>query len=333
MAAPVSATKSWGYLATHTLERLRPVIADNVTGRIFLLHALRERGVEVNVPGGLEIVLPVFKELQTAEAYSDLDVLSVSRADPTTVARSQWKQLAVPLMISGRDMAINMGETTRVLSVLQTMVNSATLSLREGLANSTTGIFSALGDSDKGITGLQTILTHTSSSTPTSGTVAGLSRATYTFWRNQVANVSSDFSANGYTQMHTLYAACTRGDETPDIVVLTRNTYVNFVINATGTFNYNVPLTGRAGALDVGFSEVTFLGALVGFDDYCPANNGYFINSKYLHYVVHPDRNIEIGEFKAPTNQDALVSHALWMGNVVPSNMGRHGLLLNGDTN
>ena len=100
----LSLTKSWTYLAATTFERIAPFIADNVTSRIFLLHVLEQNGMKQTVNGGLQLVFPVFKELPAAQSYADLDTLDVSRANPVTTAIYNWKQLAVPVTISGRDM-------------------------------------------------------------------------------------------------------------------------------------------------------------------------------------------------------------------------------------
>jgi hypothetical protein len=318
------------------MERISPIIADNATGRIWLIDALRRAGMDEEVPGGNELHFPVLKELQSVKAYRDLDPLDVNRADPVTIAKYELKQLAVPVQISGRDMLINSGDDVRMTNLLSLFVDSAILAVRSGLSDATTGIYSSNTESDAGVTGLQNLLTHTSNSTPTSGTAGGLNRATYSFWRNQVANVSSDFSANGFTQMNTLYVNCSRGDERPDVIVLTRSAYINYIINLTGTISYNQPLTSSRREIDAAPSDVYFAGtnALLGFEDGVPANQGFFLNSKYTHFITHPQRNIEVGSFvdMRPT-QDAIATQVLWAGNFCMSNMARQGLLLNADTN
>ena len=330
MAVPVAVTKSWDYLATSTYEKIQPFISDIVTAQVALIHALIDNGIAEEQAGGTQLVFPVFQELQTVQAYSDLDTLTVARANPTTAAIYDWKQLSVPVQISGRDMAINLGDDVQVQRVLRVFIDSAILSMRNGMNQQ---LFSTNDDNAAGITGLRTFLTHVSNDDPTTGTVGRLNRATYTGWRNQVRNVASDFSANGYTRMHQLYIDCTRGDEMPDLIALTSSAYANFIINSTATFNYNLPLTAPAGDLDVGYGKVTFNRAIVIHDGHCPADNGYFINSKYAHFISHPRRNVELGPWVVPANQDAIVSHVRWMGNNCFSAMTIHGLLLNGDTN
>lgn len=334
--ADLSLTKSWTYLAATTFERIAPFIADNITSRIFLLHILNESGMKQEVQGGLQLIFPVFKELPTASAYTDLDTLSVARANPTTVARYNWKQVAAPVTISGRDMVINSGSDVAITNVLTHFIEASEAAMREALDDATTGIHSTNDETSSGVTGLQNLITSTASATPTSGTAGGLDRSTFTFWRNNVVNVASTFATTGYAGMHNLYLQCTRGDETPDVIELTRSTYLNFLRNSTTNLRYNVqggPMVGNTGLLDVGWSAVSFLGAIMGYDDNVPANVGYFLNSKYVHYVVHPQRNIELGPFVMPVSQDAITAHIYWAGNLCMSNMSRQGLLLNGDTN
>ena len=128
------------------------------------------------------------------------------------------------------------------------------------------------------------------SSTPTIGTIGNVARSN-TFWQNQTANVLGDFSANGYTQMTSLYTLCSRGNENVDTIVLTRSAFNNFLNNATRTFRLNFPLDQKAGdegLIEMGFPHAMFFGAVVIFDDSVPANQGFFLNlrKKYTHLVV-----------------------------------------------
>lgn len=197
----ISLTKAWTYLASTTFERIAPFVADNVTSRIFLLHHLEQSGMKQHVRGGLSLNFPIFKELPAGQSYSDLGTLGTARASPTTIAQYDWKQIAVPVTISGRDMVINSGSDMAVTQVLQHFIEAAEAECRETLDDATDGIHSSNGDAATGITGLQALITHTSNATPTSGTVGSVNRATITQWRNQVADVANDFSANGYFRM------------------------------------------------------------------------------------------------------------------------------------
>ena len=303
----LSATKVWSYLATTTFERVAPFIADNITARIFLLHALAElKGIQQEVMGGLDIRFPILKELATAVDYTDLDTLAPARANP------------------GSDRAIS--------SVLTIMLQAAEQGLRDRLGGSS-GIFSANTDSATGVAGLQDLLTHASNAQPTTGTVGGLNRATFTTWRNQVVDVANDFSANGYAGLTELWLRAQRGDEVPDILVFSLSSYLNFLRNATSSVQYNLPLTSNEGMLNVGFSNVNFNGAITGYDDGVAADMAYLLNSKYCHWVAHENRNFTLGPSIATDTLDALTWWISWMGNFNVSNMARQGLLRRADTN
>ena len=206
------------------------------------------------------------------------------------------------------------------------------MSLAEALSGSTVGVFTASADGDTTVTGLPSLV----SSTPTTGTIGNISR-TNVFWQNQSANVSSDFSANGYTTMRSLYLLCSRGDEVPDTIVLTRAAFANFLNNATNTFRLNEPLSRQAvdeGMVEMGFPHAMFHGAVVIFDDGVPANQGYFLNlrKKYTQLVVQEDRSFAIKGLISPADRDALTGHAIWAGNQCVTSMPRQGHLLNADT-
>lgn len=284
------------------------------------------------VAGGTQLVLRLLNELPTATDYSDLDALNPSRANPLEAAIYNWKQFAVPVQISGRDMGINSGSDTAMTSILTLFVEAAITSARNH-AGGSNGIFSSNGETTRGLTGLQNIMTHTNNASPTTGTVGQLDRSTRTYWRNRVVNVSSDFSLNGYDGMLDLYTQCQRGDEVPDVIVFTRAAYFNYLRNSIASIRFNVPLTAQQRTLDVGFSNVTFLNALIGPDDGVPANQGYFITSKYMHWMVHSMREFELGPVAFTPSLDALTGWLFFMGNLGVSAMLQHGLLLNADSN
>lgn len=329
----LSATKTWTYLTTSTFERIVSYFSDIVTGRIFLLHALAElKGISQEVQGGVDIRFPVLKELATAEDYSDLDTGAPARANPATTAVYTWRQLRAPVVLSGRDMAINLGSDRAVLNILNLMVTAATQALRSR-AGGANGIFSTNGDGATGIQGLQDMLTHASNAQPTTGTSGGLNRASFTDWRNQVVDVADSFSSNGYVELARGWLRAQRGDEAPDILVFTLSSYLNFIRNATATLRFNVPRTSSEGILDVGFSNVNYNGAITGLDDGVAADMAYLLMSKYTHWVVQENRNYELGPAIADREIDGLTWWVYWMGNFCISNMARQTLIRRGDTN
>lgn len=220
------------------------------------------------------------------------------------------------------------------IDLVEMFLQSAEISMRNSIGGATEGIFSDAAETNlRAITGLQNMLT----SSTTTGTVGGLSRATLTTWRHQSGNVASSFDTNGLNIMRTLYRQCSRFDETPDTIVLTGSTMDNFERELTTSFTVNFPLigvgAGNQGMIDAGFGNIRYKGALMFADDGVLANYGYFLNvAKYYRLFVREGRDAEIGDFVKSQTRDDLVTYVLWAGNAVMTNLGRNGVLLNGDT-
>ena len=126
--------------------------------------------------------------------------------------------------------------------------------------------------------------------------------------------------------MRTLLLACSRGDESPTVAILTRTGYGLLLKALTGTLTYNTP-TPNTKFGEVGFEHVNFFGTPVLFDDGATSSRGYFLNLKYLKLLVHRDRDMSIRDFITPTNEDSIVGRIYWAGNLVCNNLARQGIL------
>jgi hypothetical protein len=60
-----------------------------------------------------------------------------------------------------------------------------------------------------------------------------------------------------------------------------------------------------------------------------PANTMYFLNTNYLYFRPHRDRNfVPIGDDRQSSNQDAMVKLIGFMGNMTMSNASLQGVLI-----
>jgi len=324
--AHLSTTVNWDSIRTLTNPKVAEKIADNITARIPLFYFLNKMGNKENEQGGYNYMLPVFKELQTAQAYTGNTVLNALEADPVTTAIYERKQITVPIVITGTKMLQNSGSNPEaIVDYLAVMIETAEESLKDGLSNQTNGIFSANGEADLGLTGLQNIVADST----TAGTVGGLSRATYTFWRQQSDTVATGFRTDGLASMNNLFYQCVRGDESPTVIIMTRATYINlaasltYQTNTAAQFNTQGPMTKG----DMAFEHIYWHGVPCMFDDYCPTNRAYFLNLKYMKLLVNGERDISMRDFITPADQDSLVGRIYWAGNLVCSNLSRQGVL------
>ncbi|MDI6732327.1 MAG: phage major capsid protein [Planctomycetota bacterium] len=308
------------------------VLFDNASTRTSLLYRLKALGSIIRTGGKPHLRFNILKELPTAQGYTDLDPLTPVRGDPATSCIYEWKQIAVPVQVSGLDM-IKTPEGNEI-DLVELFLQSAEIAMRESIGGSSEGIFSSADETNlRAITGLQNMLT----TSTTTGTVGNLSRATLTKWRHQSGNVASAFTTNGLNIMRTLFRQATRYDETIDTIVLTGAAMDNFERALTSTFQVNLPLMGVGAGdqamIDAGFGNISYKGALIFADDACPANFGYFLNAKkYFRLFVREGRDAEIGDFVKSQTKDDLATYVLWAGNAVMTNLGRNGTLLNADT-
>lgn len=331
MANNLSVTREYQRIFSIVADEAEGIIFDNITTQTQLLYRMNQLGAIIKTGGKPHLRFNILKELPTTVGYTDLDTLTPVRADPATSCIYEWKQLATPVQVSGLDM-IKTPEGNEI-DLVELFMQSAEASMKEAIGGSSLGIFSSAAETDvRKITGLQNMLT----SSTTTGTTGNLNRATLAAWRHKSGNVSSDFSANGFSAMRTLYRQCSRYDEVPDTIVLTGSAMDNFEANLTGTFNVNLPLVGPGNQqmIDAGFENFRYKGAFIFADDGCPANYGYFLNiKKYFRLFVREGRDAEIGDFVKSQGADDLATYVLWAGNAIMTNLARNGVLLNADTN
>ena len=97
-------------LAT-TIESRSRKIADNVTNNNALLKRLESKGRIKTVSGGTFIMEELsFAENSNAGWYSGYDILPTGVSDVLSAAQFDWKQAAVPVVISGLEMLQNSGK-------------------------------------------------------------------------------------------------------------------------------------------------------------------------------------------------------------------------------
>jgi hypothetical protein len=295
-------------------------VADNITQNIPVLYLLDKMGNKEYENGGTQYNIPVFKEMQTVQAYSGLTNLSYTDEDPITSAYYNRKLLTIPVTLTGQKLLINGGDTKEaIIDYATTVIETAQEGMKSGMA---TQIFSANAEADLGITGLQNLV----SSTPTTGTSGNLARATYTWWQNYQTTCTTNWSTNGLISLRTAFVNLVRGQEVPTLGIMTAATWINFHRSLTSTINYNLP-TPNTQSGDLAFQHLYFQGVPFMFDYNTPANTVYLLNLKYMKFLVHAKRDMVFRDFIAPIDQDALVGRLYWAGNLVCSNMARQGVI------
>lgn len=305
-------------IITTTLRNRSGVLADNVSDNNALLLKMKQRGNVKPFSGGRTIVEELFyQENSTYTRYSGYDLLDITPSDVITAAEFDIKQVAVSVSMNGLEMIQNSGPQ-QVIDLLEARIQNAEQSLMNGIA---ADIYSdGTADGGKQIGGLQLLI----AASPSTGTVGGIDRATWTFWRNQVFDASDNSITLGPTTiqnaMNQTMVLCVRGRDVPDLIVAGNTRYTDYL----GSLQ-NIQRISDDRLAAAGFATLKYYGAGAncdvvldgGIGGNMPATDMYFINTKYLMFRPHTDRNmVPLGDDRYSINQDAMVKIIGWAGNM-----------------
>ena len=312
-------------IVTTTLRNRSGEFADNVTKDLALLRRLEQRGNVKPADGGRTLVQELeYAENSTFQYYSGYEVLNVAPSEVFSAAEFNWKQAAVNVTWSGLEADIQNAGKGKVIDLLESRIANARRTMANNLS---TGIFSdGTGTSGKQVGGLQSLV----ADAPATGTVGGINRANFSFWRNQVYDFSDQSVTASATTiqaaMRNLYLNCKRGSaasEAPDFVVA-GTTYFEFFWNSLTTIQR---VTSEDTAV-AGFDSLKFRKSDVFHDEDCAATRMYMLNTQYLFWRPHRNRNMVPLERKGAVNQDATVVPIVWAGNLTMSNAARQGVIV-----
>lgn len=317
MASPNS---TFTELVSTTFRKHSKEIKDNVSNRNAFLKYMMKRGNTRKVDGGLTIVTPLdYTTNGTYQRYSDWDTLNIAQSDVITAAEYTWKQIALNVVASGRELRINSGES-QIVSLAKARIKNAIRTFN----NSFSSDLYSDGSLTNQINGLQAIIADTNTNT-----VGGIDANTWSFWQNTVRDasdnsvtVSSTTIENG--MMLPLWLSLDRGpDDQPDLIVMDNTWFSYFEGSQVSMKRY-----ASADSASGGFTSLKYKNADVMFDGNSgiPTTHMYFINTNYFELVVHQDADLTVMEDMRPVNQDGSVTPILWMGNVTCSNRKMQGV-------
>lgn len=311
-------------LVTTTLRKHRRELVDNVSNHNALCNRIMRKGNYKHDDGGLTIAIPLeYANNGTYQRYSGYDTLNISASDVFSAAEFQWRQIAIHVIASGRELRTNSGET-RLLNLVKSRVKNAQKSFKN---NFSSDLYSD-GTLTNQINGLQALVADAGT-----GTVGGIDSSTWTFWQNVVQSHAAPLQGGSAVtlssttielQMLHLWLALTRGDDKPDLIVASNDNFAMFETSQTGLRRYAPEDTGKAG-----FASMKYKTADVIFDggSGIPSNHMYFLNTDYLTLTVHKDADLHTLDEERPYNQDASVTTMLWMGNLTVSNRSLQGVM------
>lgn len=311
-----------------TIQSRTKVIADNVTKNNALLDRLSKRGNVKTVSGGNTIMQELsFAANGNAGFYSGYETLPIAAQDVISAAEYQWKQAACPVTISGLEQLQNSGPE-RMIDLMEARVNVAESSMANLIALS---LYSdGTGSGGKEIDGLAKQV----ATNPATGTVGGIDRATWTFWRNKVFDATTDggaptTAANILGYFNSLWAQLVRGSDRPDLIIVDNAYWGYYVAALQAQQRFTSSDSATAGFMSLKYmdADIVLDGGIGGG---MPVKTAYFLNTKYIFYRPHKDRNmvpLTPGQ-RYSVNQDATVQILAWAGNLTASGLQFQGKMV-----
>lgn len=318
-----------------TIQSRTGELADNVTNNNALLRRLKSRDNVQTFSGGnviMEEIMYNDPSTNNTNSYSGYEILNISQNSPISSAQFSITQYASAISISGLEMIQNSSKE-QIIDLLDGRMEVAEAQLANRIGGDI--YLDGTGNAGKNITGLAAAVPDN----PATGVYGGIDRSVWTFWRpfsfGGVANGGSAVSATniaGY--MDAVAVQLIRGTDKPDLIVADNNYYRLYLASMQNIQRVNSEGSDVAGA---GFAALKYFGAGMasdvvldgGIGQSATANHMWFLNTKYLKFRPHSDRNfVPIGGERQAVNQDAVVKLIGWAGNLCTSGSEFQGVLI-----
>ena len=318
MAIPNS---SYTELITTTLDNYRDELSDNILNHNPLLARLNRKGNVDTATGGAKLLENLmYAENGTFLWYSGYEELDVSSSDVLTSANFDWKQANVNVTMSGLEELQNSGKAA-VHNWMKARIRVAEITSKNAIAAAL--FFSNTENGGKSIGGLQ----HLVADLPTSGTVGGIDSSLQSWWRNQFYDFSTESVTAGPTTivhaMNEIHRRTLRGTDKVDFWVAGGTYFTYFEESMQPNQRYMA-----AGKGETGFDSYRYKGGDVFFDENCSNTRMYGLNTDYVHFRPHVDRNFITMKSRQAVNQDATIVPMFFAGNMTVSNRSLQGLIL-----
>ena len=296
--------------------------ADLVSNSNALLFVMKKRGQFKTFSGPTIRERLLYNESGTYTRYSGYQYLNPAPAELFNDAEFLAKLAAVSVTLSGEDILKNSG-TNQLKDIMEEHISAAEQELTDRFVED----LHSDGTATNQIGGLQMAIP----TTPTN-VYGGIDRNTNAIWKTTTYDANSAFSGiTGVTSttvksiFDQVMIARSRGNKGPNLILSAAEHYTAYTAATVAIQRINDET--ELGKL--GFTALKYYGAGKSVDvvleggigSAMPANTTYFIDTAALKFRYHPDRNfVKFGGKQMPVNQDAMVQHIGFYGNLTLNN-------------
>jgi hypothetical protein len=296
---------------------------DLVTNSNAILYMMKQRDMFTTFSGPTIRERLLYGETGTYTRYSGLEFLNPKTADLFTDAEWEAKMAAVSIVLANEDILKNSG-TAQLKDIFKAHMSAA----EDELVDRFVEDLHSDGTAAKQIGGLQLAIP----TNPALGTYGGIDRSVATQWRAKSFDVNSAFvgvtqfnAASAQKVMQQVIIQLSRGNKGPNVFAMSAEHYQAYTESLTTIQRIN----DENGVGKGGFTSLKFYGAGKSMDvvleggigTAMPANTTYVLDTSALGFRYHPERNFsKIGKTQMPINQDGVVQHIGFMGNMILKN-------------
>ena len=303
-------------LSQSTITKYLRTLKNNLYNKTRLLTIMEKAG-KVQDASGLSTTWKIVKARHSAvarfEGFSTIPNQQTNILGEATLPDGQY---VATVGFAKDELIKNAGKPEKIIDIFSTVMKNAESTLRYNIATDFYGDGSTVSGL-QGVVGLQAIVTGST------GTYAGINRATAgnEYWQ-------SNINATGYTLekledttdagyfprlLDTLSLSASH-DESPNTIVMTK---VLYAIYKNITRNFLNTDSSQKG--DLGFPGLALDGVTITFDDFCTAGYVYGLNTNDFDLFVYPGANYDFDKedgsmWLRPTDQLAKLAHLVWMG-------------------
>lgn len=321
MAFPQVQTVNLDTLISTSLQNLDTGMVDNVIKAVPLAKYLLDENAR-RTAGGTRIYAPLLYGYNNTVTWFNMsDYIDVSPQEAVTAAQYRWCNLVGAITLFGEEEAANSGDA-KIEDFAEAKIRQLELSMARQINQASygdsSGFFGAAPD------GLSNLIFQTATpADPPTGSVGGISAVTFPFWRNNATIGTPTYSVSGAMGSGSpdlqlrMYNLCNDGAERPTLILSDNSVFESYHINAAGHYR-----TVDSKDIDLGFDGTTYKGIPWIWDRDCQAGTQWFINTKYLHSYVDPNRFFKATDWMPTINQDGKVLRIhLRMNNVCTNRM------------
>jgi len=291
--------------STLTRSRKKLILA-SIKSNALMAWAFANNRVEFE-DGGHEITNPLTlgrnPNITSYEYYDEQPIAQTSEFDTVSY---NWARVAGSVVISDQEEDENQG-SAQIFKLMKAKIDVLEESIKEKFSEY---LYASGAGTDP--QGLGLLIPDD----PTTGTLGNINRANETQWRTSGYDFNGNLDSTNIEEAFDdiLMDLTLKGDK-PDVILCGRNLYRHYrtAVRDKVVINLSDSNSGQK-MMDLGFSGVKHQNIPMMYDEDCPVNKCFFINSKYLRLHILKHVNMKVKELVAPWTIDAHGRRIVWQG-------------------